>query len=69
MENFLHLVERQIQNNAIVQNITHETLEKFSAQISKTIYDYLTKEIYKIIKHIPKWMKMIEKNKETRLKY
>ena len=69
IENFFNLVERKLQYDAITKKITHETFEEFSERVRKTMVEFETAAINKIINSMHKRMKLIIKNKGQRLKY
>jgi len=69
IENVFHLVKRKLGQDAIDQNITHETYRQFSNRVIETIENFPIKTIDNIIESMNKRMSMIIKCKGRRLKY
>lgn len=69
IENLFHLVDVQLQKDALLLNITKESEEQFSSRVRKTLLDFPADKIDRIIDSMAKRMVMLLKNNGQRLKY
>ena len=69
IENFFHLIDLQLTEEAISLNITKETKEQFTNRVRNTIMKFPIEKIDSIIDTMPKRMHMVIENKGQRLKY
>ncbi len=69
IENFFHLVRKQLEKDALTENITNETYEDFENRVKRTMSDVPLSIVNKTIESLPKRMRDIIKNKGKRLKY
>ena len=68
-ENFFHLVKKQLNRDALEQNITQESYRQFSDRVKETILNFPVATIDNIIESMDKRMNMIIKKKGKRLQY
>lgn len=69
IENFFHLVRRELDCDALHQNIERETYAQFSQRVKDTIYRIPKQHIDKAIESLPRRMDEIIKAKGQRLRY
>ena len=69
IENFFHLVEKQLNRDVLEQNITQESYRQFSDRVKETILNFPVATIDNIIEYMDKQMDMIIKKKGQRLQY
>jgi len=69
IENFFHLVKRELRKQALELNITHETFEEFATRVIRTMYNFPVEKINKIIETMDGRMYAIIEGKGQRLKY
>ena len=69
IENFFHLVRRELKRDAVDRHLCHESFEQFQNRIESTMRAIPTDIIDKTIRSIPKRLKLIVKGKEKRTKY
>ena len=69
IENFFNLIEQKMREDAVAQNICHETYEQFSNRVQRTIMEYPSEKINKIIESMDRRITLLLKNKGERLKY
>lgn len=69
IENMFHLVRKELTHQAIAENITKETYEQFSSRVIRTITNFSSTTIDKIIETMDHRMDLIIKNKGNRTKY
>ena len=69
IENFFHLVKKQLNRDALEQNITQESDRQFSDRVKETILSFPVATIDNIIESMDKRMNMIIKKKGKRLQY
>eukprot|EP00111_Clytia_hemisphaerica_P007141 TCONS_00020741-protein len=69
IENFFHLVGKQLKRQALEQKIISETQEEFVARVQKTMRDFPVETINKIIDSMDKRINLIIKNGGQRTKY
>jgi len=69
IENYFHLVRRQLQHDALHKNITHESMEQFQDRIIDTMRAIPQSIIDKTIKSIPNRLAKIIEGKGQRTKY
>ena len=69
IENLFNQVGQQLRQQVLDGNITHETFEEFSARVKKTLEEFPSEKIDKIIDSMEKRIGMIIKAKGQRIKY
>ncbi len=69
IENLFHLIQSKLDRDALDQNITKETFERFSERVKQTMESYPVDTIDKIIDSMDKRMADIIKCNGQRLKY
>ena len=69
IENFFHLVNLELHEQAIKAKIVHETFEQFSTRVRNCMLNFPINLIDNIIESMPKRIHIIIKNKGERLKY
>ena len=69
IENFFHLVKKQLNRDALKENITQESYQQFSDRLKETILNFPVATIDNIIESMDKRMNMIIKKKGQRLRY
>ena len=69
IENYFHLVKKELQAQAIAQNITRETFDQFSMRVEATLKNWSADSIDHIIDTMPKRIDEIIKRKGQRIKY
>lgn len=69
IENFFHLVRRQMERDALSMSIEKENYAEFSARVKRTIESIPHSVIDKTIESLPKRIDMLIKMKGQRLKY
>lgn len=69
IENFFNLIEQKLREDAIAENICHETFEQFSNRVRTTIMEYPSVKIDKIVESMDRRITLLLKNKGERLKY
>ena len=69
IENFFHLVKKQLNRDALEENITQESYQQFSDRVKETILNFPVATIDNIIESMDKRMNMIIKKKGQRLRY
>ena len=69
IENFFNLVKKQLNRDALEQNITQESYRQFSDRVKETILNFPVAAIDNIIESMDKRMNIIIKNKGQRLRY
>lgn len=69
IENLFHLVSKQLEKDAIDEQITSENFEQFSERVKKTIMNFSKDTIDNIIKSMGKRIAMIIQKRGERLKY
>ena len=69
IENFFNMVKKQLNRDALEQNITQESYRQFSDRVKETILNFPVAAIDNIIESMNKRMNMIIKNKGQRLRY
>ena len=69
IENLFNLVGGKLKHDAVVQNITRENFNEFTARVVKTLTEFPSSEIDKVIESMDKRMKLLIKGKGERLKY
>ena len=69
IENLFNLVRRELDRQAISQNITQETYEDFSSRVCKTFESFPSECIDKIIQSMDKCMSMIIRDRELNIRY
>ena len=69
IENFFHMVNNKLRQQALDDRIRKETFQEFSARIRKTMIEYPVEEIDKIIETMDKRTEMVLKAKGMRIKY
>ena len=69
IENFFHLVKKQLNRDALEQNITQESYRQFSDRVKETILNFPVATIDNIIEYMDKQMDMMIKKKGQRLQY
>ena len=69
IENFFHLVNLELHEQAIKAKIVHETFEQFSTRVRNCMLNFPINLIDTIIESMPKRIHIIIKNKGERLKY
>ena len=68
IENLFHLVDVQLQQDALLLNITKESEEQFASRVRKTLLDFLTNKIDCIIDSMPKRMFMFAQKQWAKIK-
>lgn len=69
IENFFHLVGKELKKQALERKITSETEEEFVARVIKTMMEFPVEPINKTIESMDKRIQMIIKNGGQRTKY
>ena len=69
IENVFNQVKRKMEEDAIVQFLTHETYEDFCSRAKNTLLNYCVETINRTIESMDKRMGMIIKNRGQRIKY
>lgn len=69
IENVFHLVRKKLKQDAIDNNITHETYQEFSKRVAQTITDFSPALITKTIESMEKRIEMVVNQKGERIKY
>lgn len=69
IENLFHLVNKELQSQAINRNITKETFEEFSLRVQNTLHSFSVELIDSIITSMDKRIDEIIKRKGQRIKY
>jgi len=69
IENFFHLVGKELKQQALDRKITSETEEEFVARVQKTMMDFPVEPINKTIESMDKRIDLIIKNGGQRTKY
>lgn len=69
IENFFHLIDMKLRQDAIDRNITRENFCEYSERVRKTMREYPSDLINKIIETMSKRIQLLSKNKGQRLKY
>ena len=69
IENIFHLVKRQLDRQAIEENIVTETMADFETRIKRTLFELPVSHINNIIESMGNRMKKIITEKGNRLKY
>ena len=69
IENIFHIVREELQKEAFVLNVTHETSEDFPKRVCNTIRSISVQCIDSIIDTMDKRMEMIMNRKARRIKY
>lgn len=69
IENFFHLLDTQLKQDALDKGITKESFEKFALRVKKTALNFPSLTIDNIIESMHKRMKMIVMGNGQRLKY
>lgn len=69
IENLFHLVELKLREDALSRNITKETEHQFASRVRKTLLEFPSDTIDRIIHSMQKRMHMLVKNHGQRLKY
>ena len=69
IENIFHLIRNKLKEDALTNEITHETYEEFSERIVKTFMEFPVALINKTIDSMPKRLAMVVKSKGDRTKY
>ena len=69
IENVFHLVKKQLNRDALEQNITQESDRQFSDRVKETILSFPVATIDNIIESMDKRMNMIIKKKGQRFRY
>ena len=68
-ENFFHLLKKQLNRNALEQNISQESYQQFSDRVKEIILKFPVATIDNIIESMDKRMNMIIKKKEQTLRH
>lgn len=69
IENFFHLVGKELRQQAIESGITEESKEEFVARVKKMLLEYPAEKIDAIIESMDKRMEQIIKARGQRIKY
>ena len=69
IENFFHLIQKQLNRDAIQNKITRQSFRQFSDRIKETMMTYPKETIDKTIESMDRRMSLIIKSKGKRLKY
>lgn len=69
IETIFHLAKRNLKNNAVAENITHETYEQFVARVKHTLETLDKGVIDRTISSMNKRIGMVVKAKGHRIKY
>jgi len=69
IENFFHLVTNKLKEDALQQNITHETKLQFSERVIRTMKDFPVEKINNLIGSMDKRIEMVIKAKGKRIRY
>lgn len=69
IENLFHLVSVKLEKDALSEHILSETFEEFSERVRRTLMNFSTLTIDKLIASMDKRILMIIKNRGRRLKY
>ena len=69
IENFFNCISMELRKQALEKKIRKETFEQFSARVKKTMLDYPTSKIDKIIETMDKRIGMVIEAKGMRIKY
>jgi len=69
IENVFHVLQKKLGNDAIDQNITHETFVQFSERVKDTMLRFPSSTIDNIINSMPKRLREIVKRRGERLRY
>ena len=69
IENLFHLVRCKLKSDALVLNITKETLEEFKARIIRTIYSIPVDIINRTIASVPARVQQVVGSKGCCIKY
>lgn len=69
IENFFHLVKRELRKQALEEQITSETIEEFNNRVEKTLKQFPICTINNIIASMDKRVGMILKAKGRRIRY
>lgn len=69
IENLFHLVGKQLERQALQQDIVEESQEEFTERVRKTLTEFPSSQIDKIIESMDKRVEQIIKRKGQRLKY
>ena len=69
IENFFHLVKKQLNRDALEQNIMQESYRQFSDHVKETILNFPVAIIDNMIESMDKRMNMIIRKKGQRLQY
>ena len=69
IENVFHNVKDKLREDAINENIVHETYEQFCERVKKTLMDFNPDVVDRTIESMPKRVEMIIKRKGQRIKY
>ena len=69
IENLLHLVKKQLNRDALEQNITPGSYRQFSDRVKETILNFPVGTINNITESMDKQMNMIINKKRQKLRY
>ena len=69
IENFFHLVKKDLKAQAIRNRITRESMEEFNTRVVDTLKSYPVSTIDRIIESMDKRIELIIKSKGRRIKY
>ena len=69
IENVFHLVKRQLDSQAIKENIVTESIDEFETRIKRTLFELPVSHINNTIESMGNRMKKIIAEKGNRLKY
>ena len=68
-ENVFHQVKHKLGNDAMEQNIEHQTFDEFSKRVQMTLESFSIRKIDRTIESMNKRIGMIIKSKGQRTKY
>jgi len=69
IENVFHCVKERLRNQALREQITHETFNEFSERCRKTLSNFPIKIIDRTIKSMPRRIELVIKRKGQRIRY
>ena len=69
IENLFHSMREKLRQQALKQNITHETFPEFSDRVTTTLKNFSITEIDKTIKSMNNRLQLIKESNGQRIKY
>ena len=69
IENLFHNITRKLRRDALTNNITKETREEFAERVQRTMREYDTGAIDKLIESMPGRIDAVYKGRGKKLKY